>query len=147
MQASVFDSPVLPLLLELGLAGFDVQVRRDELWVNPASKLTARQRASIESHRAALVTLVRCCDDGVQERLASFKQQLRNAPKGTTPAFVLRRDTPYAKGVCFACHWPLGEQRYGRCWRCSLAWRMAAGVAITAAKVAAYDEKRVVGRL
>lgn len=143
IDTSVFDSPGVPLLLELEQAGFDFTVRRGELWVNPVDQLTAKQRASIQLYRNELLTLVQCCDEGVQKRLASFKQQLSRAPKQTTPAFVFRQGTPWAKGSCFSCAGPLDEQRYGRCWRCSLAWRMAAGVSIPAEKARAYDEARV----
>ncbi len=144
LNTGVLDGPGLPLLIELERCGFDLDVRRGELWVRPVEQLTAEQRASIQHHRDELVTLVRCCDDGVQERLAAFKQQLMEVPEGSTPDFVFQRGTPYAKAVCFSCGAVLGKPRYGRCWRCSLAWRMAVGVPIPAEQTAAYDGARVV---
>ena len=144
LNSGVFDGPGLPLLIELEQCGFDLDVRRGELWVRPVEQLTAEQRASIQHHRDELVTLVRICDDGVQKRLLTFKQQLSQVPEGTTPDFVFQRGTPYAKSVCFSCGAVLPEPHYGRCWRCSLAWRMAVGVPIPADRAAAYDGARVV---
>ncbi len=144
VNTSVFDGPGLPLLLELEQEGFDLAVRRGELWVRPVDQLTSEQQAKIQRHRDELVTLVRVCDADVQERLVAFKQQFREAPEGTTPDFVFQRGTPYAKAVCFSCAAALPEPRYGRCWRCSLAWRMAAGVPIPTEQAAAYDGARVV---
>ena len=45
---------------------------------------------------------------------------------------------------CFSCGAALPEPRYGRCRRCSLAWRLAVGVPIPAEWAAAYDGARVV---
>ena len=138
VDPSVFDGPGLPLLLELEQGGFDLAVRQGELWVKPVDQLTPELRASIQRHRDELVTLVRCVDDGVQERLVAFKQQRRDSGTGTTPDFGFRRGTPYGAGSCFSCGAALDERRYGRCWRCSLAWRMAAGAPVPAG-AAAYD--------
>ena len=123
--------------------GFDLRVSGTKLLIKPVSRLTPDLRADIRSNDAALITLVRICDEGVQERLATFKQQLREAPEGATPGFVFRRGTPYAKAVCFSCGAVLPEPRYGRCWRCSLAWRMSVGVPIPAELAQAYDESKV----
>ena len=63
--------------------------------------------------------------------------------KTDTPDFVFRRGTPYAKAVCFSCGAVMPEPDYGRCWRCSLAWRMSVGVPIPAALAQAYDESKM----
>ena len=144
VHTSVFDGPGLPLLIELEQCGFNLAVQYGELWVRPVNRLTASQQSKIQHHRDELVTLVRICDDGVQGRLAAFKLQLREAPEGSTPDFVFRPGTAYAAGVCFSCGAALPEPRFGRCWRCSLAWRMAAGVSIPAEPAAAHDGARVV---
>ena len=73
-DSRVFDSPALPLLLELEQAGFDFSVRDGELWVNPVDQLTAKQRASIRLYQDELVTLIRCCDNGVQDHLVTLNQ-------------------------------------------------------------------------
>jgi len=80
----------------------------------------------------------------VQERLVAYKQQLAKVPKGSTPDFVFQRGTPYAKAVCFSCGATLQELQHGRCWRCSLAWRLAVGGSIPAERAAVYDGARVV---
>ena len=144
VHTAVFDGPGLPLLIELEQCGFNLAVQYGELWVRPVNRLTASQQSKIQQHRDELVTLVRICDDGVQGRLAAFKLQLREPPEGSTPDFVFRPGTAYAAGVCFSCGAALSEPRFGRCWRCSLAWRMAAGVPVSAELAAAHDGARVV---
>ena len=86
------------------------------------------------------MTLLR--DEGVVARVTTLRQQFRESPPGTAPAFVLT-PTPYVKAICFSCGAVLEEPRYGRCWRCSLAWRLAARVPLATASVAAYDTARV----
>ena len=140
----VLRSPAVAVLCGLEHAGLDLAVVNGRLRVWPVERLTAEHEQLIQQHRDELVTLVRICDEGVQERLAAFKQQLRETPEGTTPDFVFRRGTPYAKAVCFSCGAVLPEPRYGRCWRCSLAWRMSVGVPIPAERAAVYDGARVV---
>ena len=127
LNANVFDGPGLPLFIELEQCGFDLAVRRGELWVRPVDQLTGAQQAKIQQHRDELVALVQSYDEGVQERLVAYKQQLAKVPKGSTTDFVFQRGTPYAKAVCFSCGATLQELQHGRCWRCSLAWRLAVG--------------------
>ena len=142
-SANVFDSAALPLLIQLEGQGFDLQVTNGALFIKPTERLTPALLAQLRQHKPELITLVRVCDAGVQERLVVDKQQLANAPEGTTPDFVFRRGTPYSTAVCFSCGANLPERRYGRCWRCSLAWRMAVGVPIPAEQATAYDGARV----
>ena len=138
----VLNSPAVAVLCGLEHAGLDLAVVNGRLRVWPVERLTNDHEHLIQQHRDALVTLVGICDEGVQERLAAFKRQLREAPEGTIPDFVLQRGTPYAKAVCFSCGAALPEPRFGRCWRCSLAWRMAAGVPVSAELAAAHDGAR-----
>ena len=130
-DTTVFDGPGLPLLLELEQGGFDLAVRCGKLWVRPVNQLTSEQQAKIQQHRDELVTLVRICDAGVQERMAVYRGQLADHP-GTAGPFIYKAGVPYTKAVCFSCAAALPEPRCGRCWRCSLAWRMAAGVPLPA---------------
>ncbi len=58
------------------------------------------------------------------------------------PAFIFRLGTPYLQGICFSCGDPLPRPRFGRCWRCSLAWRLAAHVSTTAREH--LDEAKVI---
>ena len=144
ITTDVLNSPAVAVLCGLEDAGLDLVVVAGRLRVSPVERLTSEHERVIQEHRDELVALVRICDAGVQERLVAFKRQLAKAPKGTTPDFVFRRGTAYAKGVCFSCGAALPVPEFGRCWRCSLAWRMAAGVPIPAEQAAAYDEARVV---
>ena len=134
--SSVLSTPAAAALCNLQQAGLDLVVVDDRLRVGPAERLTSAHDRLIRQHRDDLVTLLR--DDGVAARVAVYRQQLRESPPGTIPAFVFT-PTPYIKAICFSCGVGLEEPRYGRCWRCSLAWRMAARVPIAAAWVAVYD--------
>ncbi len=143
MTPDVFESP-LPLLLELERDGFDLGVRSGTLWIKPARRLTAEHRAQITEHRAALKALVLVCDDDVQDRLVVYKAQLAAVPAGSTPDFVYQRGTVHRRGVCFSCAAPLSGPEFGRCWRCSLAWRLAMRIPIAAELAAVYDSTKVV---
>ncbi len=144
MSQDVLDSLAVAVLCDLEHAGLDLAVVDGRLRVWPVERLTAEHEQRIQQHRNALVTLVRICDEGVQERLVAFKQQCAGSPADSTPPFLFRPDVPYVKGSCFSCGDPITELRYGRCWRCSLAWRLAAGVPLPATQAAVYDESRVV---
>ncbi len=144
MTPDVFESPALPLLLQLERDGFDLGVRSCTLWIKPARWLTAERRAQITEHRAALKALVLVCDDDVQDRVVAYKAQLAAAPQGATPAFVYQRGTAHTRGICFSCAAPLSVPEFGRCWRCSLAWRLAMQVPIAADLAAVYDSTKVV---
>ena len=113
LTQSVLDSPAVAVLCDLEHAGLDLAVVDGHLRVWPVERLTAGHEQLIRQHRDELVTLVRMCDDGVQDRLAVFKQQLREAPEGTMPDFVYVRSTAYAKGVCFSCGTALATPEYG----------------------------------
>lgn len=139
----VLHSSAVAVLCNLEGTGLDLAVVNGRLRVWPVDRLTPAHAQLIQQHRDALVTLVRICDAGVQERLASFHHQLAKAPEDSTPAFVFQPGVPYTKGICFSCGAPFPELRYGRCWRCSWAWRMAVGVSIPALFGTAHDTARV----
>ena len=105
--------------------GFDLEAVDRRLRVSPAHQLTARHRAAIRRYRDDLIVLVQSCDPGVVSRRALFKRQW-GLDKTTT--FLVCPDLGWQKGRCFSCGDDLDAQRYGRCWRCSLAWRWVAGV-------------------
>ncbi len=141
---NVLNGPAMAVLYDLEHAGLDLAVVDGRLRVWPVERLTAEHARLIQQYRNALVTLVRICDEGVEARVAAFKQQCANTPADSIPSFLFRPDVPYVKGSCFSCGDPITELRYGRCWRCSLAWRLAAGVPLPAAQAAVYDGARVV---
>ena len=99
--------------------------------------------SEIAAHRAEIKTLMGVCDQAVQDRVMVFRGQLDADPTTVDP-FLFKTGVPYAKGVCFSCGAGLQDACFGRCWRCSLAWRMAAVVPISADQAAAYDGARVV---
>ena len=139
--SSVLSTPAAAALCDLQHAGLDLLVVDDRLRVGPEERLTSEHDDLIRRYRDDLMALLR--DEGVVARVATFRQQLIESPPGTAPAFVFT-PTPYVKAICFSCGAVLEAQRYGRCWRCSLAWRMAARVPIAATWSAAYDTAGVI---
>src|SRR5207237_1174686 len=112
MDATVFDSPALPLLVELEQAGFQLRVAPEgRLQIEPGSKLTADQRRLLVEHKAAVTLLLRCCDAGVVERRDAFRRQLEVAAPPTIPAFLFR-PVPYVPGRCFSCGDETGHNTY-----------------------------------
>jgi hypothetical protein len=53
------------------------------------------------------------------------------------------RDVPYVRAACFSCGDSLPEPRFSRCWRCSLAWRLACRLPVSTELAAAMDAARV----
>ena len=123
-SSSAPDSAVA-VLCALEEDGFDLEAVNGRLRVSPAHQLTARHRAAIRRYREPLVVLVLSCDPGVLSRRTLFKRQWI---VGRATIFLVCPNLGWQKGRCFSCADDLNAQRYGRCWRCSLAWRWAAGV-------------------
>lgn len=113
------------------------------LRIAPRSRLTPERMATIAACKDAIRLLVRCCDAGVQGRRDLFRQQLEAAPAPTVPAFLFRPDVPYVRGRCFSCGDALPELHFSRCWRCSLAWRLACRLPMSLELGAAIDVARV----
>ena len=139
----VLNSPAVPLISELKVAGFDLSVVDSRLRVSPASKLAPEYIQRIQSHREGLKTLVLIYDAGTQARRALFARQWAAAPPNQVPAFLVCPNLPYQRGLCFSCADRLGRLRFGRCWRCSLAWRLACRLPIPAKLAQAIDESKV----
>ena len=85
LTTDVLRSPAVAVLCGLEHAGLDLAVVSGRLRVWPVERLTTEHEQLIQRYRDELVTLVRICDEGVQERLAAFKQQLRETPEGQHP--------------------------------------------------------------
>ncbi len=142
--ADVFASPALPLLATLQSRGCHLELTHDTLIVEPASRLTPEEQASVRTHAKGLALLLRYCDAGVQARCEVMRRQIASAPASVVlPALLFRRGLPYVEGVCFSCGDLLVRFRIGRCWRCALAWRLAARVPITPDLARALDDSRV----
>lgn len=143
MTTDALTGPALPLLLRLEADGFELRAEGDRLQVRPPARLTPELLSALRQHKADLLRLVRCLDAGVQARRDVFELQLVQTPTPGVPAFLLKADVPYVKGTCFSCADPLPELRFGRCWRCSLAWRLACRLPVSADLAAAVDSARV----
>jgi len=142
VTADVLEGPALGLLLALEANGFAVAAAGDRLRIKPISKLTAEQREQVERYRHELLVLLRVCDEAVQARRVVFVQQLA-ASGDKIPALIFRSGTVYVVGRCYSCADALPHPRPGRCWRCSLAARLACHAPIPAVFMAAYDDARV----
>ena len=115
----------------------------DTLVVEPASRLTPEQRAAVLAHARELALLMRYLDPDVLERRDVFRLQLEATPAPAVPTLLFRSDVPYVRATCFSCGDSLPESRFSRCWRCSLAWRLACRVPISMDLAAAIDTARV----
>lgn len=146
ITADVLASPALPVLLALEAAGVRFKLDDDgHLLVSPPGALTAEQRDLLRQHEQDVRVLVQVgTDQAVQVRREVFERQMEVASPTGVPAFLFRTDVPYVQGCCFSCGDALEAARFGRCWRCALAWRLACRVAIPGALGATYDQARVV---
>lgn len=97
--------------------------------------------AEIRHYKDALKLLLRCCDAGVQARRDVFACQLTQTPAPRVPAFLFRPDVPYVRGGCFSCGDTLPEPPFSRCWRCSLAWRLACRLPVSTARGCARESQ------
>lgn len=142
--ADVLQSPALPLFLELEAAGLVVvTTATGTLRIGPADRLTPAHVTAIGQHRDALKTLALICEDGVQARWTVFVARLAQAEVPLVPTLIYRPDVPYVAGQCFSCGDPNGRTTFGRCWRCTLAWRLAVRTSVPTSIATVYDEARI----
>lgn len=138
----IFRSPAVPLLIELYGQGFACSVTQaGALQVRPGVRLSDAQRTQLTRLKEEVVELLRCCDAGVGARREEFRRQI--ADSAAFPTFVFAPNTPYRRGWCFSCNEPLPTVKVCRCWRCSLAMRLALMNAGLSAPSPALDEARV----
>lgn len=144
-SSDVLNSPALPLLLQLEAAGVRFRLDADVVRVSPRGVLTPDQREVFRQHHGAVRVLVAIVTDaGVHARRDAFRQQFEATPAPACPGFLFKSDVSYVAGTCFSCGEALPSVRFGRCWRCSVAWRLAVGVPIPADVAVAYESaKRV----
>ena len=144
MTDDVLASPARPVLLELQAAGVRFRLEGDQVLVSPRGALTPEHRDLFRQHREAVRALVAISTDaGIVARRDVFAQQLAQTPAPTVPAFIFKPDVPYMQGTCFSCGDGLPELHFGRCGRCSIAWRLACRVPVPAELAAAFDTARV----
>jgi hypothetical protein len=139
------DSPAADILSSLEADGFRVELEPNGIVIVPRSRLTPERMKEIAHHKEELLLLLRCRDAGVQARRVAFASALASTPAPRVPAFLFRLEVPYLRGVCFSCGDKLPQPRFGRCWRCSLAWRLAAQVQIPGDVASALDGAKVCG--
>jgi len=116
----------------------------DMLSIAPRSRLTPDLMHTIVMNKDALKALLRGGDAEVAARREVFGRQLARIPAPRIPAFLFREDVVYAKGFCFSCGDVLPQPTFGRCWRCSVAWRLACGLPLPADLAAALDGAKVI---
>ncbi len=148
VSLDIFESPVAAIVCELERDGFRVDLRPDgRVGIAPRSRLTPARMREIVAHCDALRALLRrVFDAGVQERREAFRQQLDAPHPGVlVPALLFRPGVPYTLSLCFSCGDGVPGTRFGRCWRCAVALRLALRVPISVETLAAYDEARLSG--
>lgn len=145
LSSDPLSSPAVDVLLRLEAEGFFFEVTSEGRFrVSPAEQLTTELMGLVRQYRDDLVVLTRVCDEGVQARVIVFRRQVESAPPGVVlPLLVFRQNVPCAKAQCWSCGDALRRDRYGRCWRCALAWRVAVRVPLTAALEWEYDDAAV----
>jgi hypothetical protein len=144
LTPDVFQSPAVGILCDLETDGFLVALTADGmLSIAPRSRLTPARMQAIVAHKDAIKTLLRCCDEGVVARRDAFRAQFEAAPDEIVPALLFRADVPYVSGRCFSCGEETGRPAFGRCWRCSLAWRLACRLLIPAELAVVMDTARM----
>jgi hypothetical protein len=117
--------------------------RRGEIYVRPANRLTDTQRLLLKQERLAMLTLLHICDVGVVDRRVVFDGLIAEHRDVVLPALVFKAGVPYARHICYSCADAL-PNAWGRCWRCSLAARLACRQIIPTDWFAAYDAARLV---
>jgi hypothetical protein len=122
---------VVPLILEIEAAGVELAVEGRQLLARPDTKLSADHRARLKAQYAPVVALLRTFDDGVKDRRTVFEGQIAAAgDRVVLPLLTYRPDLAYVADRCWSCGDALERPTFGRCWRCSVAWRLAAGVQV-----------------
>jgi hypothetical protein len=143
MSAGV-TSAAARVLRDLQHDGFVVELTAaGAVTIAPRSRLTPARMRLIAAHKEALKTeLLR--DLGLLARRERFEQQIARSMAPRVPALLFTPGIPYAKGTCFSCGDALPELAFGRCWRCSLAWRLACRLPLAEPFAKALDDAKVV---
>jgi hypothetical protein len=143
--SGVFESPLFQVFERLKAEGFEFRlVAGARVQVRPIGRLPADVRALFRQHPDEFRLFVsNATDAGVHKRRDEFHRQLEAATPPAVPAFLFKGGIPYVQGTCFSCGDALPEARFGRCWRCSLAWRLACRLPIPADLAAAMDTAKV----
>jgi hypothetical protein len=145
LTATVVTSPAVALLVNLHRDGFTVDLTEDDvLTIAPRSRLTLEQQQMIVTYKDALKTLLRDGEAQVAARRAVFAEQLARTPAPRVPAFLFKDGIAYTKGTCFSCGDALPQPTFGRCWRCSVAWRLACKLPVPSDLATTLDSAKVI---
>jgi hypothetical protein len=145
IEPDILESPAAVLLLELEKRGcVCVATETGGLRVSPASRLTEVDRQAIVQLKHDRIDVLKCCDDGVGARRDEFRRQIdRSSETNTIPTFIFVEGIPYREGACFSCGDEFVQLEVSRCWRCSLAMRLALWGAGLYAPTSALDQARI----
>jgi len=140
MTPDVLQSPALELLLRLEREGIQVTAVNERVFARPLERLTSADRNALRELKTDVLVLLRIVDDGVQRRREAFAAQLLTDSQALIPNLAVRQGIIPTAGQCVSCGDALESPRYGKCWRCCLAWRLALGVPIASPLEAMFDE-------
>jgi hypothetical protein len=132
-MTSVFDSPVLPVVLELIGQGFRFRHLPDgSVQIAPVSRVPAEARTVLAEYREDFSIIVAIyADAGLRARCDRFRAQVAAARDVVLPAFVFVPGRLIARGACSSCGETLAAPSLvGLCWRCRLSWRLVVGVPV-----------------
>ena len=146
MRIDIVDGEAVLLLISLWAEGLDVWLSASgRLCVSPSYRLNPHLESEIERHVEALRTLLACYDIEVKERQAVFVAELYSAQRrGVPPTFAFVAGVSPVAGRCQSCGCALETRRFGSCFRCALALRLALGTDWSPDALRHYDEARVV---
>jgi hypothetical protein len=145
LDHDVLRGPAHSVLLQLEARGVRFRLDGDVVLISPPGALTPEERAVFGQHRDAVRVLVAICtDEAIQARRDAFRREVEAAPPSRVPAFLFKPGVAYVRGLCFSCGDGLPELRFGRCWRCCLAWRLACRLPMPTHVAAAFDAARAV---
>lgn len=119
------------LFTDLRERGFAVEISTGGVAVSPATRLTPEDAQQLRTHRDALLELLVRLDDGVRARLRRFEELLAVPRHVVLPALTMLDPAPTPEaGRCGSCGVLTGSRRWGACWRCRCAWRLAIKVSL-----------------
>lgn len=142
MTPDVLNSPAVGLLVRFEHEGYEVVAVGGRLLVKPADRLSPDDREAIRAVKDELLTLLQIVDDGVQRRRQVFAERIARGGPSVLPDLVMVPGLTPVAGSCVSCGEALERPRMGKCWRCCLAWRLAAGVPVPSSFAAVLDETR-----
>lgn len=143
--AAITATPAFDVLVSLADAGVEFKLEGARVLFRHHQGLVTEEhrRALVADHGSARLLVPMLNDPGVRARWQVFRAAFDEAPANVIPSNVFLPGTPYLKGICFSCGDRLRQPLFRRCWRCSLAWRLASRGCSCRASARACDRARV----